>query len=371
MNMPSADSIPRAAAVIEEGLSQGLHIGAQIYASIHGKPVVDAAFGLSRPGVDMSPDTLMLWFSSTKPISAVAIGQLWERGLLDLDDRVARHIPEFGANGKEPITIRHILTHTCGFRGAALGWSNEPWAELIARVCNARQETGWVAGKKAAYNLGGSWLILGELVRRLDGRPFEKYVREEIFLPLGMNDSWLGMPRENFLAYGARIGLMHDTSGPAPLARYPADSEEASEMCRPGHNGRGPMRELAYFYEMILGKGERNSRRILSPQTVEALVSPHRVGMFDQTFNHVVDWGLGFIVDSNRHGADTVPYPFGRYASPRTAGHGGSQSSVGLADPERGLAAAIVFNGCPGEAKHAARIRAVLAALYEDLNLAE
>ncbi|MGA2232385.1 MAG: serine hydrolase domain-containing protein, partial [Tepidisphaeraceae bacterium] len=77
-------SIPRTAAVIEEGLREGLHIGAQVFASINGEKIADAAFGLSRPGVEMSPDTMMLWLSSTKPVAAVAIGQLWERGLLDL-----------------------------------------------------------------------------------------------------------------------------------------------------------------------------------------------------------------------------------------------------------------------------------------------
>jgi CubicO group peptidase (beta-lactamase class C family) len=369
METSSTQSIPRTAAVIEDGLRAGLHIGAQIFASIHGNKIADAAFGLSRPGVEMSPDTMMLWLSSTKPVAAVAIGQLWERGLLDLDDLVARHIPEFAVNAKGDITIRHILTHTAGFRGAALNWSNEPWDDLIAKVCKSRQETGWIAGKKVGYNLGGSWLILGQLIRRLDGRPFEKYVREEIFVPLGMADCWIGMPRDNFLAYGQRIGLMHDTSGEQPIARFPADAEEACEVCRPGHNGRGPIRELAFFYEAILGKGSRAGQRILSPQTVEALTSRHRTGMFDNTFKHVMDWSLGFIVSNNIYGEENVRYSFGPHASPRTVGHGGFQSSVGMADPEHGLAAAIVFNGCPGEATHAERIRRTMAALYEDLGL--
>ncbi|HUB26033.1 MAG TPA: hypothetical protein VL992_11440, partial [Tepidisphaeraceae bacterium] len=72
----------------------------------------------------------------------------------------------------------------------------------------------------------------------------------------------------------------------------------------------------------------------------------------------------------NIHGPETVPYPFGRHSSPRAFGHGGYQSSVGFADPEFGLAAGIVFNGCPGEEKHGVRIREILAGLYEDLGLA-
>jgi len=82
-----------------------------------------------------------------------------------------------------------------------------------------------------------------------------------------------------------------------------------------------------------------------------------------------MDWGLGFILNSSLYGADTVPYSFGRHASPRTFGHGGAQSSVAFADPEHGLAVALLFNGMPGEARHHVRVREVLSALYEDLGL--
>ena len=64
-----------------------------------------------------------------------------------------------------------------------------------------------------------------------------------------------------------------------------------------------------------------------------------------------MDWGLGTIIDSNRYGVDTVPYGYGKHSSPTTFGHGGSQSSVGFADPERKLVVAVVFNGMPGEAQ--------------------
>jgi CubicO group peptidase (beta-lactamase class C family) len=357
----------RTSAVVQKGITDGLHIGAQIYASIHGKPMIDAAWGNARFGAPMKTDTLMLWLSSAKPIAAVAIGQLSERGKLGMDDPVAEHIPEFASNGKQDITIRHLLTHTGGFRAAALNWTNDPWDAVIANVCAARLESGWEPGKKAGYHASGSWLILGEIVRRADGRPFENYVRDEIFLPLGMKDSWIGMPSEKYRAYGDRIGFMHDTSDAQPKANFPADTEAGCAVCRPGSNGRGPIRELELFYEMILGRG----RQILSPRTIQILTTRQRIGMYDHTFKHVMDWGLGFIADNNVYGADTVPYPFGPYCSPRTVGHGGYQSSVGFADPEYGVAAAIVFNGCPGEARHGQRIRQIGAALYEDLGLAK
>src|SRR2546426_12475631 len=82
--------------------------------------------------------------------------------------------------------------------------------------------------------------------------------------------------------------------------------------------------------EMLLGKGQRDGARVLSPQAVEAVVAAHRVGRYDHTFRHVMDWGLGLILNSARYGPDTVPYGYGPYASPRTFGHGGSQCCTGF-----------------------------------------
>lgn len=332
--------------------------------------MADVALGEARPGVPMRADTLMVWMSCTKAVAAVAIGQLWERGLLELDDVVARHIPEFGVRGKEGITVRHLLTHTAGFRALLGEWEKQPWDRVIAAVCDARLESGWAPGRKAGYHVATSWYILGELVRRLDGRPFERYVREAIFEPITMNDSWVGLPPERYRAYGDRIGLMHDTSGSAPVADNFWDTEAGASMCRPAGNGRGPVRELGRFYQALLNRGELDGGRILSPQTVEAMTAPHRVGTYDHTFRHTMDWGLGFMVNSNRYGPATVPYNFGPHAGDRAFGHSGHQSSTAFADPDTGLAVALVLNGMPGEAAHHVRMREILSALCEDLGVA-
>jgi CubicO group peptidase (beta-lactamase class C family) len=312
----------------------------------------------------------MLWLSSTKPVTAVAVAQLWERGRLELDDPVARHVPEFAANGKERITLRHLLTHTGGIRMPETGWPQRSWEEIVARICAMKPEPRWTPGEKAGYHQTSSWFILGEVVQRLGGRPFPLYVRQEIFEPLGMTDSWIGMPRERYLAYqaGGRIGAMWNTEG-AEARSHGWDTEERCVHPSPGGNGYGPMSELGRFYEMLLGRGTWKDRRILSPRTVEAFTSPSRVGMMDATFKHVLDWGLGFIVSSARYGAETVPYGYGHHASPRTFGHSGYRSSVAFGDPETGLAAALVFNGTPDNRRHELRVRRVLDAVYEDLGM--
>jgi CubicO group peptidase (beta-lactamase class C family) len=358
-----ADELMRTKERIERGIAEGLHVGAQLYVSRDGDLLADLAIGDARPGVAMTTDTLLQWRSCSKPIGAVAIAQLRDRGVLDVDDRVAHHIPEFAADGKDAIAIRHILTHTAGLRPPAPGWDERPWDQIIAAICATSLQPGWTPGEKAGYSAAASWFILGEIVRRVDGRPYVRYVREEIFEPLGMADSWIGMPIERYRAYGDRIAMMPDTSRMPPT--WPQRDELDAITCRPGGGGRGPMRELGRFYEMLLRGGEN----VLSPDRVRELTTRHRVGLFDNTFRHVMDWGLGFIVNSNRYGADTVPYGFGRHASEETFGHGGAQSSASFADPKHGLVVAIAWNGAPGEPKHQERARETLTALYEDLGL--
>ncbi len=115
----------------------------------------------------MTSDTLMPWFSSCKPVGAVAIAQLWERGKLDLDDHAAQFVPEFGVRGKEALTLRHILTHTAGFRVLGAAGRRATWEEVIASICDAALEPGWVPGHKAGYHLATSWYIMAEIVRRV------------------------------------------------------------------------------------------------------------------------------------------------------------------------------------------------------------
>jgi CubicO group peptidase (beta-lactamase class C family) len=320
----------------------------------------------------MAPDTINLWFSSGKPLTAVAIARLWEQGKVELDLPVARYVPEFGAGGKAGITVRHLLNHTAGFRAADRVRDDLPWDEAIQAICATPAEPGWVPGQRAGYQLFSSWFLLGEIVRRLDGRPIDRYIAEEIFAPLGLQDCWVGLPPDSFRAYGDRMGLMHFLTQGQLRPHRAWNSESSAAVVRPGGNVRGPMRELGRFYEALLAllAGEGEARRIIQPGSLATFTRRDREGMFDETFRHVLDWGLGFAVNSNRHGAETIPYGFGPHASEGAFGHGGSQSSCGFADPAHGLAVAWVCNGMIGETAHQKRARQLNAALYQDLGLA-
>lgn len=363
------DRMPALTAELEGGITAGLHFGGQVFISLAGEVVADFGFGTNRPDAPVSNDLLLPWMSGSKPITAVAIGQLYERGLLDFDAPVVQFIPEFGQNGKAGITIRHLLTHTCGFRGKGREAPGTSWSDIIASLCALPLESGWVPGEKAGYHIASSWFILGEIIRRVDGRDYSQYVRQQIFEPLGMLDSWVGMPMERYLEYGDRIGVMYSMERGATPTPHPWHDAVHCTWCAPGGGGRGPIRELAQFYLALLAGGEGSQGRILRPETVSLLTRRHRVGMFDETFQHKIDWGLGFIVNSSQYGVQTVPYSFGNHASASTFGHGGFQSSCGLADPEHQLVVTLVLNGTPGEARHSKRIRMLNSAIYQDLGL--
>jgi CubicO group peptidase (beta-lactamase class C family) len=165
------------------------------------------------------------------------------------------------------------------------------------------------------------------------------------------------------------VASTYSTEKHAPDPSHAPLTPEFASLVRPGANGRGPVRELGRFYEMLQQHGALQDGRILTPQTIEAMTARHRVGLLDHTFKHVIDFGLGFLINSAQYGPDTVPYGYGRYASPRTFGHSGNQTSCAFCDPERQLVVAWVCNGTPGEPRHQQRQRAVNGAIYEDLAL--
>ncbi|MEO1085802.1 MAG: serine hydrolase domain-containing protein, partial [Acidobacteriota bacterium] len=148
-------NLPRTIQLLESGIAEGLHLGAQLYVSrggSHKAQSLSLAIGERAPGLPMEESTLNIWLSSTKPVTAVALGILWERGLLELDDVVVKFLPEFAAHGKEGVTIRHLLTHTAGIRMLNLGWPDASWDEIIAGICERRPEPRWPVGEKAGYH---------------------------------------------------------------------------------------------------------------------------------------------------------------------------------------------------------------------------
>jgi CubicO group peptidase (beta-lactamase class C family) len=341
--------LPRARAELCRGIERGWHTGAQLHVWRRGATVAELALGEARPGVPMTPATIVEWASATKPVTCGAAAVLWQRGLFDLDDPVHRHLPEFAANGKAAVTVRHLMTHTGGLTDPVQGVV--PFDEAVAAVCAAPLAERWLPGKRCAYNSVAMWAVAA-LVERLSGQRFADFVRAEIFAPLGLRDSWIGMPAGVYRAYG------RDRFAAVP-GHPETGTEEWVTWGRPTGGGHGPIGELARYYAALL------ERRVLSAPVVEAMTARHLCGVHDERLNATVDWGLGFLLGTSYRG-----HGFGPHASRRAFGHGGRNWCQALADPAHGLAAAVYWNGRLDGDAQAERQHRFFAALYEELELA-
>jgi CubicO group peptidase (beta-lactamase class C family) len=361
---------PQTAAVIEKGRRQNLHFGVVAAIVRCGELIAELAIGTTPEGEPLDSRLLMPWLSAGKPFTAVAVMREVERGRLRLERPVAEVIPEFAARGKERITLKHLLTHTAGLDATPVGWPQAAWGSIIERICERPVREDFAVGEQAGYDPNRSWFILGELLRRVDGRMPEEIVQDDLCRPLGLTSTWMAMTPAEYAANEPRIGKVAARDEEGRLKQTHTWTAPFCTSPSPGSSMRGPVGELARFYEMLRQEGTLDGVEILKPETVRLMTARHRVGLFDSTFQHKVDFGLGFLVDSNHYGAETVPYGFGRHASPMSFGHGGAQSSIAFCDPARELVVAWVANGSPGEGQHNRRNRELNSAIYRDLGLA-
>ncbi|MBN4059449.1 beta-lactamase family protein [Dehalococcoides mccartyi] len=353
--------------LLEQQIEDGLNPGAQLCVELSGEIVADFAVGETEIGTGslLSSNSVMPLFSSAKPITTVAIGVLVDSGRLSFDDPVATHIPEFAAHGKSSIQIRHLMNHTSGLADDAPFGGAQNRADVIARLCDSLPVPGWVPGERAAYLPTAGWHLLGEVIERASGSSFESFVQSFVLDPLQMNGTYPLVDTAFAAELGSRLGVMHSTRR-TPITPDPAYApDQLGRFVRPGSSFHGPAHDMVKLYSMLLAGGVSPvGERVVSEETVVSLTTRQHDGVLDETFGVVMDRGLGFFIDSQRH-SPAVPYGYGRAASAATFGHGGKESSTGFADPERGLAVSLVFNGMPGEPAHDRRLKQVLAAVYE------
>lgn len=359
--MSDFSSVKRA---IESGIDRNLHTCVQVYISMGGNVLCNQGYGLATPENKCDQNTVMLWRSAGKPLTAAAICLAWQQGRLSLNDSVGELLPAKGAIQNR--TIQQLLIHESGLPLINTGWPQSDWAVIVSKILATVESTS-----DAAYQPQSSWFVLGEILSHIDSqhRPFAEILRQELLLPLGMKNSFCGIPESEV--------------SQLPLPNYyvrergevvTSDFDQAPWLtaASPGGNIRGPVSDLGRFYEMMLAQGIANDgTRFFTQQTVAAMTATHRRSKYDTTLQHVVDMGLGFHIDSNLHGSATVPYGFSEHCSAQTFGHGGSQCAIGFCDPEHKLVVAWAANGFCGEGQHQRRNRDINQAIYEDLGLAK
>ncbi|MEI2706380.1 MAG: serine hydrolase domain-containing protein [Ilumatobacteraceae bacterium] len=341
--------------------------GASVALFHHGELVVDLWGGKRTADDPWERDTLAMCFSTTKGVTATAVHVLADRGLIDYDAPVAAYWPEFARNGKEAITVRHVLSHSAGLHrfGTIVDHGSRmlDWEHMTAALAAARP--AYPPGTTAGYHaLTFGWLT-GELVRRITGVSLNTFVQENIAEPLDLRGLFIGCPPDErgrvaslkpmlpklpaplrplgsralkpvsqlLSRAGAPINLRRVHS--ALLARGMEDvmlSRELLDAEVPAMNGHFDAVSLATMYAMLANGGAFGGVRILSEEAVERATAVQN----DQR-DHVVvvnmQWRLGY---------HRIPRACNRL--PQIYGHLGFGGSGAWADPEHDLSLAMVCN---------------------------
>lgn len=332
--------------VLDRAVLDGSESAVQVAAFLNGEQIVDAWAAPGKMSVDGR--TLFPFFSTGKGIAATAVHRLVERGVLSWDDPIARYWPEFAAEGKGKIMLRHALNHTAGL--PMMPESCEPahvidWESMCAFLA-AAVPLHPPGAYRHYHAITYSWL-LGETARRADGRDFGRIIAEEVCRPLGIDTLFFGLPDAmRSLCVAAEKGLAsadpRPSAGPSPppdpVAQRAIPSgvcpledwinrDDIRRACIPASNGFGNARAVACHYAALMGRGVAGVR-LLADATIAAATR------WDATVDAAVPgtgrWGLGY----GLQGPDDAPGA--------EFGHSGYGGSTGFADVRLGLAVAIV-----------------------------
>lgn len=359
--------------LLAANLASGDELGASLSVTVDGAEVVDLWGGWSDPDRTRpwERDTITNLWSCTKTVTSLAVLLLVDRERIDIDAPVAAYWPEFAASGKDKVLVRHLLSHTSGVSGweqpVAIG--DLYTAEATARL--AAQAPWWEPGTASGYHLLTYGHLLGELIRRVDGRSLGRFVAEEITGPLNA-DFHIGLPDHAFGRIANVVpppGLSIDLSAPDPgevrkktLTGPVGDPREAwTPSWRRAEigaaNGHGNARSLARIQSVIANGGIIDGVRLLAPDTVELILDPQSEGT-DLVLGVHTRFGLGYGLPS-----PSVPYlPEGALCF--WTGFGGS---IVVIDTDHRLTFAYAMNrmgtGLLGSTRTAQYVEAVFSSL--------
>lgn len=326
----STPRLERLYALLNEAVNSGAIPGAAIQIGRYGIVLTPRAFGRQFPdsaSPAMATDTIFLTASVTKPVTVTAVMLLIEQGKLLLDDPVCAILPEFGNRGKELVTVRHLMTHTSGLpdmlpEDRALRRQHAPLREFIQRIYSL--ELGFPPGSNIQYQSCGT-ALLGAIVERISNRSLPDFLRSEIFEPLGMKDTALG-------AHGLDASRIAHVNVDAEMQQqdWGWNTPFWHNFAAPWGGMFSTVGDMQRFCQMFLHGGEMDGVRILSPATVQTMVTDQTSAMplIAPATKYGQSWGLGW------RRAPTIGWSyFGNLLSPGSYGHGGATGTVVWVDP--------------------------------------
>ena len=376
----SSERLQRLDRVMQEYIDKGYHGSIGVLIARNGKIVHYKAYGYENPDTKapLKRDAIYRIASQTKAIVSMGLMTLFEEGKFLLDDPVSNYIPSFKnpvvldkfnekdstyttVPAKQEVTIRHLLTHTSGVSYAGIGTKeavaiyaknnipsgigtpNYKLADVMGRL--GKMPLMHQPGEKWTYGLNTD--ILGYLIEVLSGQPLDQFLKSRLFDPLGMNDTYFYLPasKHNRLAplytedSTKTLRTMKTQRGISP--DYPKTTN--GTYFSGGAGLSSSLQDYAIFLQMLLNGGEYNGKRILSPMTIN-LILTNQIGDLNVGQDK---FGLGFSLNSAKSAA-RLPVPAGAFA------WGGYFGTTYWADPKEGVIGLIYTQKVPNSYGNAA-----------------
>ena len=301
-----------------------------------------------------TPETPFCVYSASKAVTATVVHVLAGRGLIDIDQPVARYIPEFAQNGKEGITVGHVLAHRAGIPNLPRSSLDldllEDQEYILDTMIGAKPRSR--PGKRLAYHAISGGFVLGEVVRRVTGTGIRDVLTEEILRPLGFRWNNYGVAPEDVhkvgLAYvtgppvGPPISTMLTRALGVPVPEVVAKSNDPRFLTGviPSASVVTTANELSRFFELLRRGGELDGVRVFEAATLARALEEQSYLELDLTLGFPTRFSYGFMLGSeliSLFGPDTW----------QAFGHLGFVNILCWADPERALSCALITSGKP------------------------
>ena len=332
-----------------------VEVGASFCAYYQGEKVVDLWGGFTDPEMTQpwQADTLVNVYSTTKGMAALALAVLVDEGKINYADTVCQHWPEFGAAGKQNVTVAQMLSHQAGLCGVETRIEVADlydWQKMTNLL--AAQRPLWPLGEGTGYHAVTWGYLPGELIRRITGKSLGQFFNEKIAAPLNA-DFYIGLPSSELARCAAMIGPNRARKQPAPGPKVSAPplfaiaqqnpvispfrdvSNAAWRQAEiPAANGQANARGIAKIYSTLAMGGQFQGGQLISQKALQAATQLEIDSPVDRVLNKPMHWARGFMRNSRQE--------FGPHE--QAFGHDGAGGSTGFADPVERVAIGYAMN---------------------------
>lgn len=320
--------------ILTEETKSGRVTAGSVLVARRGVIVLRGGWGTLAPGVaspKAGPETVYILASITKPVTVTALMLLVERGQVTLTDPVQKYLPEFQGPGREKVRVKDLLTHTSGLpdmlpENVKLREANAPLGEFV----KGAMTTPLLFEPRSSFRYSSmGTLLAATIVERVAQMPLAQFEQQELFEPLKMKHSSLGLG-ERPLTDTARVQGDSFAETEKDLERYGANSRYLRKLGHPWGGMHSNVDDLGIFLQMFLNGGVYDGKRVLGRATVEAMITDQNKGL-----GH--PWGLGWGLQTS-----SAWNAFGDLSSDRAFGHSGGSGTVAWVDPQRELLCVIL-----------------------------